>query len=103
VFTTSTPRSTIFTRKMPVSSTALSLAWSLDGTRLAAGSSGSSAIVWAASGRVLYNLPHNGTVNGVAWNPNNANQLATGASDGTLNIWDVSSPTPTKTTYSGFG
>ena len=103
VFTTSTPRSTVFTRKMPASSTALSLAWSLDGTRLAAGSSGSYAIVWAASGRVLYNLPHNGPVNGVAWNPANANQLATGASDGTLNIWDVSGPTPTKTTYNGFG
>lgn len=103
VFTTSTPRSTVFTRKMPASSTALSLAWSLDGTRLAAGSSGNYAIVWAASGRVLYNLAHNGAVNGVAWNPNNANQLATGASDGTLTIWDVSGPTPTKTTYNGFG
>jgi eukaryotic-like serine/threonine-protein kinase len=103
VFTTSTPRSTAFARKLPGNSTASSLAWSLDSTRLAAGSTGNEAIIWAASGRQLHRLSHNAPVNSVAWNPNNANQLATGASDGTLNIWDITGLSPTKTTYSGFG
>lgn len=103
VFTTSTPRSTVFARKMPGNSAASSLAWSLDSTRLAAGSTGNDAIVWAASGRQLHRLAHNAPVNSVAWNPNNANQLATGASDSTLTLWDITSSTPTKTTYSGFG
>ncbi len=101
VFTTSTPRTTIFTRKLAGAAT--SLAWSLDSTRLAAGSAGSYAIVWAASGRELYHLAHSAPVNGVAWNPNNANQFATGASDSTLTLWDITSSTPTKTVYSGFG
>jgi WD40 repeat protein len=55
------------------------------------------------SGRVLNHLSHAAAVNGIAWNPNSANQLATGASDSTLNIWDTTSLHPTKTTYSGFG
>ncbi|HEY6539881.1 MAG TPA: protein kinase [Ktedonobacteraceae bacterium] len=103
VFTTSTPRITVFTRKMPGNSAASSLAWSLDGSRLAAGSSGNEAIVWAASGRILHQLTHNAPVNGVAWNPNNANQLATGASDSTLTIWNITGATPTKTVYNGSG
>ena len=101
VFTTSTPRSTVFARKLP--GAASSLAWSLDGSRLAAGSSGNYAIIWAASGRQLHRLAHNAPVNSVAWNPNNANQLATGASDSTLTLWDITGSTPTKTTYSGSG
>ncbi len=101
VFTTSTPRTTVFTRKMP--GAASSLAWSLDGTRLAAGSASNYAIVWAASGRELYRLGHNAPIKGVAWNPNNPNQLATGASDSTLTIWDITSSTAKKTIYSGLG
>lgn len=103
VFTTSTPRVNVFTRKMPGNSAATSLAWSLDGSRLAAGSTGNKAVVWAASGRVLHELAHNAPVNGVAWNPNNANQLATGASDSTLTIWNITGATPTKTVYNGSG
>jgi WD40 repeat protein len=103
VFTTSTPRHTVFARIMPGNSAASSLAWSLDGTRLAAGSASNYAIVWAASGRQLHRLAHNAPVNGVAWNPNNANQLATGATDSTLTLWDITSSTPTKTIYSGLG
>lgn len=103
VFTTSTPRRTVFLRAMPGNSKASSLAWSLDGTKLAAGSAGNYAIVWAASGRQLYRLAHNAPVNGVAWNPNNANQLATGATDSTLTLWDITSSTPTKTIYNGLG
>jgi eukaryotic-like serine/threonine-protein kinase len=103
VFTTQTPRTTVFTRKMPNNGVALCLDWSPDGAKLAAGSSGNYAIVWAASARILYRLSHPAPVNGVAWNPNNANQLATGSSDGTLTIWDVSGPTPIKTTYKSLG
>ena len=103
VFTTSTPRVNVFTRKMPNNSAATSLAWSLDGSRLAAGSTGNKAVVWAASGRVLHELTHNAPINGVAWNPDNANQLATGASDSTLTIWNLTGSPPTKTVYNGSG
>ena len=82
---------------------ASSLAWSLDSTRLAAGSTGNVAVIWAAGGRTLHQLTHNAPVNGVAWNPNNANQLATGSSDSTLTIWNITGNTPTKTVYNGSG
>ncbi len=103
VFTTQAPRTVVFTRKMPGNGTPLCLAWSLDSTKLAAGSSNNYAIIFAASGRLVTRLSHSAPVNGIDWNPTNAAQLATGASDGTLNIWNITGSTHTKTTYSGFG
>lgn len=103
VFDTAKPRTPLFARKMPNNSAASSLAWSLDSTRLAAGSSGNVAVIWAAGGRTLHELTHNAPVNGIAWNPANINQLATGASDSTLTIWNITGATPTKTVYNGSG
>ena len=103
VYDTAKPRTPLFARKMPGGNAASSLAWSLDSTRLAAGSTGNVAVIWAAGGRTLHQLTHNAPVNGVAWNPDNANQLATGASDSTLTIWNITGATPTKTIYDGSG
>ena len=103
VYTTAAQHTRVFTRKMSNNSAATSLAWSLDGSRLAAGSSGNLAVVLAASGRLLHELKHNAAVNGVAWNPDNANQLATGASDSTLTIWNITGATPTRTVYNASG
>jgi len=103
VYATANPHTPLFGRKMPGGSAAPSLAWSLDSARLAAGSTGNVAVIWAAGGRTLHELTHNAPVNGVAWNPDNANQLATGASDSTLTIWNTTGATPTKTVYNGSG
>ncbi len=103
VYDTAKPKTPLFNRRIPGGSAASSLAWSLDSTRLAAGSTGNVAIIWAASGRALHELTHDAPVNSVAWNPDNANQLATGASDSTLTIWNITGATPGKTVYSGSG
>jgi eukaryotic-like serine/threonine-protein kinase len=99
VYPTQPPRTTIFVRKM--TSAALCLAWSPDGTKLAAGSANNYAEIWDANGRIVTRLSHNGSVNGIAWNPSGINELATCASDGTVNIWDLTSRA--KTTFSGYG
>lgn len=103
VFDTAKLRTPLFARKMPGGNAASSLAWSLDSTRLAAGSTGNVAVILAVGGRTLHQLTHNAPVNGVAWNPNNANQLATGASDSALTIWNITGTTPTKTVYTASG
>ncbi len=103
VYDTAKPRTPLFARKMPGGNAASSLAWSLDSTRLAAGSTGNVAVIWAAGGRTLHELTHNAPVNGIAWNPNTIDQLATGASDSTLTIWNITGTTPTKTVYNGSG
>ena len=102
VYDTAKPKIPLFNRKMTVGA-ASSLAWSLDSTRLAAGSTGNVAVIWSLGGRILHQLTHNAPVNGVAWNPDNANQLATGASDSTLTIWNITGNTPTTTVYDGSG
>ncbi|HLX56046.1 MAG TPA: serine/threonine-protein kinase [Ktedonobacteraceae bacterium] len=99
VYTTQAPRTTVFGRKL--TGAALCLAWSPDGTKLAAGSANNYAEVWDIAGRIIKRLPHKAPVNGVAWNPAGNNQLATCASDGTVNIWDIASLA--KTTFSGYG
>jgi serine/threonine protein kinase/WD40 repeat protein len=89
--------------------TALSVAWSLDDTRLAAGYANNIAEVYnfspgtSAHGTLLNSFPHNGAVNGVAWEPtvSPAARLATVCSDGTLNFWNIASNT--NTAYNGYG
>ena len=100
VFTTQTPRKTVFHHRF--AGAALCLAWSPDGTKLAAGGANSIALVWETpGGHVLHTLPHNGAVNSIAWDPAGTNRVATAVGDGTVNIWSTGSSTPT--TYSGYG
>ncbi len=69
---------------------ALALAWSPDGTRLASGGSDKVALVLdVSSDRVIRTLAHEGTVNGVAWEPGSTGRLATASSDGSMRIWEA--------------
>ncbi|MGZ6385577.1 MAG: WD40 repeat domain-containing protein, partial [Ktedonobacteraceae bacterium] len=68
-----------------------SLAWSQDSTMIASGSVDIAKVWDVATEHVEHVLPHNGTVNGIAWEPNNTGRLATGSTDGSVNIWDVNS------------
>lgn len=78
----------------------LALAWSPDGLRLASGGSDKTALVLdVGSDHVLHTLPHDGMVNGVAWEPGNTGRLATASGDGRMRIWVTDSST--RTTYSG--
>ncbi len=80
----------------------LSLAWSPDSTMLASGSADTTAKVWdATTEHVEHLLPHNGAVNGIAWESTATGRLATACSDGSVNIWDVNSSA--RTIYSGHG
>ncbi len=80
----------------------LSLAWSPDNTMLASGSADASAKVWdTTTEHVEHLLPHNGAVNGIAWESTATGRLATACSDGSVNIWDVNSSA--RTSYSGHG
>lgn len=80
----------------------LSLAWSPDNTMLASGSADASAKVWdTTTEHVEHLLPHNGAVNGIAWESIATGRLATACSDGSVNIWDVNSSA--RTSYSGHG
>ena len=100
VFTTQVPRKTVFRHRF--AGPALCLAWSPDSTKLAAGSANSTALAWEIpGGHLLHTLPHNGAVNGIAWDPAGTNRVASGASDGTVNIWDIDSSA--RTIYSGYG
>ncbi|HEX9135091.1 MAG TPA: serine/threonine-protein kinase [Ktedonobacteraceae bacterium] len=80
----------------------LSLVWSPDSTMLASGSADTTAKVWdATTEHVEHLLPHNGAVNGIAWESTATGRLATACSDGSVNIWDVNSSA--RTIYSGHG
>jgi WD40 repeat protein len=80
----------------------LSLVWSPDSTMLASGSADTTAKVWdATTEHVEHRLPHNGAVNGIAWESTATGRLATACSDGSVNIWDVNSSA--RTIYSGHG
>ena len=68
-----------------------SVAWSQDSTMIASGSVDIAKVWDVATEHVEHVLPHNGTVNGIAWEPNNTGRLATGSTDGSVNIWDVNS------------
>lgn len=68
------------------------LAWSVDGSMLAAGGTNTSAqILDATTGQLLRTLPHSTAVYGVAWDPINTSRLATASLDGTVNIWNTNS------------
>jgi hypothetical protein len=71
---------------------ALSVAWSPDGNFVAVGYADTYAVVYdAASQAVRYNLRHVAPVYSVAWSPNPAVPvLASGAGDGSVNIWNLS-------------
>jgi serine/threonine protein kinase/WD40 repeat protein len=107
VITVQAPHKIVFSRSL--SSAALSLAWSPDGTKLAAGFANNLAEVYAFSpgalsnGHVLHSLPHNGAVHGVAWEPATAATpgLATASDDGALNLWNLDSGA--RTIYNGYG
>src|SRR6185312_11730397 len=66
----------------------LSLAWSPDGKRFASGGDDNVVhVVDFASGHIIHNLSHTSEVNGVAWDPEDADRLATASSDGKMRVW----------------
>jgi WD40 repeat protein len=69
-----------------------SVAWSLDGKRLATGSWDTTARVWdAGSGKELLTvIGHLGSVHSVAWD-RDGKRLATGSWDSTAKVWDATS------------
>jgi WD40 repeat protein len=78
-----------------------SVAWSQGSTMIASGSVDIAKVWDVATEQVEHVLPHNGTVNGIAWEPNNTGRLATGSTDGSVNIWDVNSSA--RAIYRGHG
>ena len=76
-----------------------SVAWSQDNTMIASGSVDIAKVWDVSTEHVEHVLPHSGTVNGIAWEPNNTGRLATASTDGSVNIWDVNSSA--RTTYKG--
>ena len=76
-----------------------SVAWSQDSTMLASGSVDIAKVWDVATDYVEHLLPHNGTVNSIAWEPNNTGRLATASSDGSVSIWDTNSSV--RTIYRG--
>ena len=70
----------------------LALAWFQDSTMLASGGTDTTAQVWdPMTGATLHNLPHNGAVNGIAWEPGNTSRLATASADSKVRVWDINS------------
>ncbi|MDQ2902437.1 MAG: protein kinase [Ktedonobacteraceae bacterium] len=79
---------------------ALTVAWSPDGSMLASGGTDNIARVWeTVTGHVVHHLPHNGAVNGLAWEPANTGRLASASADHNVRVWDVQSSA--RTVYSG--
>jgi len=76
-----------------------SVAWSQDSTMIASGSVDIAKVWDVTTEHVEHVLPHSGTVNGIAWEPNNTGRLATASTDGSVNVWDVNSSA--RTTYKG--
>ena len=81
---------------------ALSTAWSPDGKFVAVGYTNNYAVVYDAGSRsVRYNLKHAAPVYSVAWSPASSTPiLASGAGDGSVNIWNLSGQ-GNQTIYSG--
>lgn len=78
----------------------LALAWSLDGSKLVSGSADRTARVWdVASSQTVHLLPHQGAVNGVAWEPLKVARVATASEDGNVSLWDIDSSA--RTIYQG--
>ncbi len=83
---------------------AIDLAWSPDGTRLAAASAaGAVALHAAADGARLHLLPgHDGGTNCLAWSPAPTSAaLATGGQDGAVKFWDAAAGQHTGTAALG--
>jgi serine/threonine-protein kinase len=110
VITAQAPHKDVFVRKLPAA--ALCLAWSPDGTSLAAGFANNTAEIYtfspgtSSNGRLLRSLPHSGAVRGIAWEPATGTtgatqRLATACDDGALHIWDIAGGE--QTTYKGYG
>ncbi len=59
---------------------------------LASGGSDSTAQVWdPTTGATLHSLPHDGAVNGIAWEPGNTGRLASASADSKVRVWDINS------------
>jgi WD40 repeat protein len=67
----------------------ISLAWSIDRHTLAAAAVSGPVTVFGADGQVLRKLPgHDFGTTALAWNPNDANLLASAGQDGQVKLWD---------------
>lgn len=86
----------------PEHGSALSIAWSSDGSLVAVGYADNYAIIYdAASKQVKYLLKHKGPVYSVAWKPISSEPvLASGSGDTTVNIWSLGAK-PGQIIYSG--
>jgi WD40 repeat protein len=70
----------------------LSVAFSLDGRRLAWGSTDSTVKVWDEAGKKIHTLRgHTGWVNSVAFS-SNGQHIASASADGTVRIWQAPPP-----------
>ena len=69
-----------------------SVAWSLDGMRLASGSEDKTIKIWdAVSGREIRTLrEHTNGIKSVSWSPD-GKRLVSGSNDGTIKVWDTES------------
>jgi WD40 repeat protein len=64
------------------------VSWSPNGRYVAVGSQGATRVWDAGRERLLYTLPQNGYVPGLAWSPHSS-RLVTGGSDGTARVWEI--------------
>lgn len=84
----------------------IDLAWSPDGTRLAAASASGPISLFRAEDGVRVDLPgHDGGTNALAWEPaaGRAGLLASGGQDGAVRLWDAATAQHTATAKLGNG
>lgn len=77
--------------------------WSIDGKRLASGSSDHTARIYTSIERTtrldaMELRGHTSSVFQLCWDPQDAERLATGSTDHTVRLWDVRSTHATSTT-----